>query len=107
MRLSKPILLAVAGLQISTARGGELVGAVQQEEFELTLKNQVSVERPVPRLPEAYNVANPVRVNVTAKRDTECKNCPFGGCLNAGVFWTGTVAPVQCWTQGEVIGGKK
>jgi hypothetical protein len=97
-------MLAFVGLQLSTVRSAELVGALQQEEFESTLKNQVSVVRPVP---EAYNVANPIRVNITVKRDTECKNCPFGGCLNAGIMWAGTVAPVQCWTQGETVGDRR
>jgi len=104
MRLSKPFTFAVAALRLSSVRCLELAGARQQGEFALVLETQMAAERPVP---EAYNIANPARLNITAKRDTECKNCPYRGCLNAGVIGTGNMAPFQCWTQGETVGDKK
>jgi hypothetical protein len=104
MRLVNLLTLALAGLPISLVQSVELVSANQQEEFEVTLKGQVGLER---FAPEAYNVGNPIQVNITVKRDTECKNCPFVSCLNAGIMWTGTVAPAQCWTQGDNVGGRR
>jgi hypothetical protein len=104
MRLASLLTLVLAGLHHSLARSLELVSALQQEEFEVALRSQTDSGLLVP---EAYNVGNPIKVNITVKRDTECKNCPFGSCLNAGIMWAGTIAPAQCWTQGETVGGRR
>lgn len=58
-------------------------------------------------VPEAYDSANAVRLNGTTIRDTECKNCPYGNCINYGWLPAGYTAPFQCFTQGETIGNTK
>ena len=58
-------------------------------------------------VPEAYDVASVLRANGTIIRDTECKNCPYGNCINFGWIPAGLTAPFQCFTQGENVGNTK
>ncbi|KAE9974344.1 hypothetical protein EG328_003928 [Venturia inaequalis] len=58
-------------------------------------------------IPQAYDVASAIRANGTTIRDTECKNCPYGNCINYGWLSAGLTAPFQCFTQGENIGNTK
>lgn len=58
-------------------------------------------------VPQAYDVASAVRANGTVIRDTECKNCPYGNCINFGWIPAGLTAPFQCFTQGENVGNTK
>jgi hypothetical protein len=37
----------------------------------------------------------------------ECKNCPYGSCINFGWIPAGLTAPFQCFTQGENVGNTK
>jgi hypothetical protein len=108
MWITNALALAFVGLQISPARCIQMVEQQQQASFELSLRNAIGdAGKDKPPTPAAYDTANPARLNVTVKRDTECKNCPYGGCLNSGVMWSGNVAPFQCWTQGESVGDKR
>ncbi|TID14249.1 hypothetical protein E6O75_ATG09328 [Venturia nashicola] len=91
-----PTLLAIV---LAACRCGIVLGLGQMFGTEM-----MTSVKPVP---EAYDVASVARANGTVTRDTECKNCPYGNCINFGWLPAGLTAPFQCFTQGENVGNTK
>ncbi|KAF2399782.1 hypothetical protein EJ06DRAFT_522040 [Trichodelitschia bisporula] len=68
---------------------------------------RASTTKPWPQPVPPTNSPAPRMVENGVVRDAECKNCPYLGCLNAGVLWENANATFSCWTQGEMIGNQK
>ena len=95
--LSKLIQWIILPLHAAAAPSHLRISSSQQEAQRLQHRQAPYLAtNPVPQyLPQALSVAS--------SKAAECKNCPWGSCLNALAVSPGTELGFTCWTQGESV----